>query len=712
MTVYRPDSGTWYVLKSDANLNFNASLVRHWGWDGSVPLQNCDFDGDGEADIAVWQPSNGYWYILTSSSSFNTAACWQIRWGMQGDIPLMGCDFDGDGKTDIAVWRPSNGTWYALLSSKGYDPKQRLQRPWGLTGDVPIKACDFDGDGKTDMAVWRPSNGTWYVLLSSKGFDPKQRLQRQWGVSGDLPVQGDFDGDGKEDMAVWRPSIGTWCVLTSGTGYSANQAVQRQLGAAGDIPIQNSDFDGDGKTDMAVWHPCTGVWDVRSSSTNFTNLFWRQWGTAGDIPLHDADFDGDGKTDMAVWRPSTGTWFVLTSITAYIDFFHRQWGQATDLPIPGSTNIDGLTNQAYAYGQGGFLYSIADVPDFDQRRDAAPGVIGLPGKGSYYCVPTAALDFTAYLADHGYPLLGPGTGDFQLVSYNGITNSLLAMGSFMGTDPATGTTGSGAVSGLQNWLDGSYPGSFTGSCLSWSLFSDLANWAVQGGLVMVGMGQYDAAGNRQSGHLVALVYAKIAGSEMLMGIHDPADDGNLYSQSTFTTEYYNIQDEQGFFQGSSRVLSHVVGYGKNNNYYIDGAVLIWPRLFNPNPPSQYPCSENVPNGGLTPPPQPQVRSARERNLLDLAFEPGCQGVAFVPQSTRHGQGLQGDDCVAGSRAFDGLVAATCLSVPPTALRCLRETPLRSRTTLRVSLFEAIDQAFSAAASDPEMVDCNGGGILN
>ena len=255
ISVWRPETGTWYVWTSSNSgysiLNFGVSTDL---------LAPGDFDGDGKTDFAVWRPENGTWHLY-SRSIYRS-----FTFGTTGDIPAP-ADYDGDNRTDAAVFRPSEGTWYIWNSFNSRGNSYTIVN-FGLNGDLPVPG-DYDADGRADIAVYRPSTGVWYLLRSTAGF-----AAVQFGSATDKPVQADYDGDGKTDFAFYRE--GVWHLLQSTAGLYVTQ-----FGLAGDLPAVG-DFDGDGKSDIAVYRPAEGVWYILQSQSG---VFITQFGIASDRPV-------------------------------------------------------------------------------------------------------------------------------------------------------------------------------------------------------------------------------------------------------------------------------------------------------------------------------------------------------------------------------------------------------------------------------------------
>jgi hypothetical protein len=253
--VYRPSTGTWYILQSEAGFT---GVQFGIATDKLVPA---DYDGDGKTDVGMYRDGN--WYIINSSTNQFQATLF----GSPEDIPVP-ADYDGDGRADVAVYRPSNGTWYLLRSRDGFTGTQ-----FGVAEDKPVSG-DYDGDGRADLAVFRPSNGTWYILQSEAGFTGVQ-----FGIATDKLVPADYDGDGKTDIAVYRN--GYWYILRSnGDGF-----LSYAFGEATDI-ASPADFDGDGKAELAVYRPSTGNWYMLNLANNtFTGL---GFGVTEDKPTQSA----------------------------------------------------------------------------------------------------------------------------------------------------------------------------------------------------------------------------------------------------------------------------------------------------------------------------------------------------------------------------------------------------------------------------------------
>lgn len=85
LTVWRPSNGTWYSILSNYRTApaGGTTKAQQWGQYGDIPIA-MDYDDDGKDDFTVWRPENGTWYILKSSVYQYEA----YQWGQVGDIPV------------------------------------------------------------------------------------------------------------------------------------------------------------------------------------------------------------------------------------------------------------------------------------------------------------------------------------------------------------------------------------------------------------------------------------------------------------------------------------------------------------------------------------------------------------------------------------------------------------------------------------------------
>lgn len=318
-------------------LTVNVFTEQHPQGFSQIPIEifllnaSGDFEGDGQADLAVFRPTDRNWYLLYSSNNQFQS----VSFGLPNDRLVIG-DYDSDGKTDIAAYQTDNpdypglGVWQ-IRNSSGNNLRRSIQ--WGLPDDIPI-AMDIDRNNTSDLAIFRPSNGTWYIMRMGDIIKPRTlgapengvhyRII-QWGMAGDKPLAGDFDADGVDELVAFRPSAGDWYIYNDVT--RTYKVVH--WGANGDIPMA-LDFDGDARADLAVYRPSDGTWYIQNSLDNSVTA--KQFGTGSDIPVP-ADFDKDGVTDIAVFRPANGTWYVVHSSDN--SFAASQFGLNGDVPAMG-----------------------------------------------------------------------------------------------------------------------------------------------------------------------------------------------------------------------------------------------------------------------------------------------------------------------------------------------------------------------------------------
>ncbi len=221
-----------------------------------------------------------------------------------------------------------------------------------------------------------------------------------------------------------------------------------------------------------------------------------------------------------------------------------------------------------------FHHKRVGVPDMDQRR------VGLPNGGDCYCAPTAYVNMMIYIANHGYPQVTPGVGDFTGYDhYYDVTSLLEELGANAsispgGPDPSDpdcngqgGGNGEcdslpcgGKITNVFNAFDGAgYFGTardnlvFTAKSLDPNApstsFTALGQLAIAGNIIEICYGRYAPVGTvsgitvykRGSGHCITMNGIDREGSDLSISVRDPAqDDGDPFGPSPFVTKIYDI----------------------------------------------------------------------------------------------------------------------------------------------------------------------------
>lgn len=248
--------------------------------------------------------------------------------------------------------------------------------------------------------------------------------------------------------------------------------------------------------------------------------------------------------------------------------------------------------QNWYLGSSSYHWKVTHMPDFDQRRDTCCGHIGLPGDGGMYCVPTAAMNLFAYAANHGFPALDPGPGNWQAQSlYDEATFRLLELGVLMSTDAADGTSGGGWKDGATTWTIGYGAGQLVNVHFHQS--SDynvraykIASTAVLGSIIEFVYGRYEVLFeleglpviNRDGGHAVTLTEAYNDGSTRYFTYRDPADSGADTVQSQFTSKQVSITPVSFYYLGGSGGTMTAIDYPSSDGKirFIDGFMALMP----------------------------------------------------------------------------------------------------------------------------------------
>jgi peroxiredoxin len=309
LALYRPGTGTFWILKNDAGTFSPVYAQGDPGLGiGGYDLQSdadrafaFDHDSSGRLDhIVLYRPGTGtIWILKRTGSTFTPVYAQGDPGGGIGGYDLLSpndrafaFDYDGSGKLDhLVLYRPGTGTIWILKHAAGtFAPVYAQGDPGAGIGGYDLQsekdralAFDYAGSGRLDhLVLYRPGTGAIWILKNSAGTFAPVYAQGDPGLgiggynllsAADRIVALDLQGTGRMDhLGLYRPGAGAFFILRN------NDGVFSQVYAQGD--------------------PGFGIGGYNLLSTNDRAFV--------------IDYDGSGNADhLALYRPGTGTIWIL-----------------------------------------------------------------------------------------------------------------------------------------------------------------------------------------------------------------------------------------------------------------------------------------------------------------------------------------------------------------------------------------------------------------
>lgn len=189
------------TLSSGTDFQSGAIWLDSFGHeDGTFLVGDVDADGDDDVVMAYGlTPDTLQWQVaISSGASFNDGGVWKTDMGSRGDYPLVG-DFDGDGDADIAVGKVDGEDkvkWKVAFSDgTSFGKGSYWKNDFGSTR-CTFYAADLDGDGLDDLLYSRVDGAhvvKWRASMSSgSSFKKGSTWKSDFGDEGESFLIGEF----------------------------------------------------------------------------------------------------------------------------------------------------------------------------------------------------------------------------------------------------------------------------------------------------------------------------------------------------------------------------------------------------------------------------------------------------------------------------------------------------------------------------------------
>jgi hypothetical protein len=294
--------GTIAVLPGNGDGTFGPATQIALGLFPSALVAG-DFNGDGNADLAVADAGTGEVAVLTGNGDGTFSAPTYYAAG-SGACAIVAADLDHDGHPDLATANQADNSVSVLLGNG--DGTFQPARSFAVgQGPCALVVGDFTGDGRFDLATANAASNTVSVLLSDGNGSFVAAAPLATGRHPTGLVAADFHNDGRLDLAVTNQQDGTLSVF-AGRGDGTFAAPTTVTVGATPSFLVAADFNHDGSTDLAHGDADGHVFiDLGRGNGTFQVLppVAREPAPRGTAV---GDFNRDGIPDMAVSDVNSG----------------------------------------------------------------------------------------------------------------------------------------------------------------------------------------------------------------------------------------------------------------------------------------------------------------------------------------------------------------------------------------------------------------------
>ncbi len=328
------------ILINDGDGTFTVTdYISHTYAESPTDIVSEDFDGDGDADLAVVYTSTDRVTIFLNDSAGVFTVSSQIETGFVPE-ELDLADFDGDSDIDL-VLTTYDGTQSG--SSQGDAGVQIFSNDGNgefmlgafvptdtpeFTAVADFTVADFDGDSDMDIMAGSGNGDTIYSVMMNDGNGDFQATEfsilsadPENSPAFDRITSGDIDNDGDVDVVATidgTQEISLLTLVNDGTGlFTLGQTFYSEYPG----PVVASDFDDDGDIDIITSsvNPY-GINLFKNDGSGFfaidTNESMVMTYLETPTSLNAADLNNDGKNDLIVSSGGqSGIWVILQAGT-------------------------------------------------------------------------------------------------------------------------------------------------------------------------------------------------------------------------------------------------------------------------------------------------------------------------------------------------------------------------------------------------------------